>query len=54
VFSNKSLTEKEHKKHAGLADNIDFSVDDVLAKNKGSFSDLVELKTQYLLERFWR
>jgi len=39
VFSNKSLTEKEHKKHAGLVDNIDTLVDDVFTKNKGSFSD---------------
>jgi hypothetical protein len=39
VFSNNSLTEKEHKNHAELVDNIDTLVDYALAKNKGSFSD---------------
>jgi hypothetical protein len=53
VFSNKSLTEKEQKKHAGLVDNIDTLVDDVLAKNEDSLSD-IKVKKDLFKDDFFR
>jgi len=53
VFSNKFLTEKENKKHAELVDNIDTLVDDVLAKNKGSFSSS-KVEKKYFPDEFFR
>ncbi len=53
MFSDKFLTGKEHKKHAELVDNIDTLVDDILAKNKGSFSD-AKAENKHPSDEFFR